>query len=197
MIAILRPNADTGFMQWIPIPSRAHYLNINEEIVYPTWPNTSKFNVASVNGIRDQFLFTQLVGNYKITSIKAWVMGARANPTQGKITVKPIITGKTFASQDVVFTPSPVWRNVEWTGLDLTTADINSVKIQFQAYVPVAMTIPVFCLYIEITYEELYVPVPLPKRRKPMSGYNYFIKNYILRKNIGLEPYKLPTGELF
>jgi hypothetical protein len=37
----------------------------------------------------------------------------------------------------------------------------------------------------------------ITKPNKPMSGYNLFVKNYVQRKDNGLDPYKLPDGTGF
>jgi hypothetical protein len=192
MNAIIRPNADISVGGWNAIPSGARYDKINKIVTAPTVPSkdTGVYPIESYSDF--SFGLETLANVQEVTkiTINAYLNNAQSEELQ--ITL-------TGLSSDNIYPEGEGWTAVEKPGLHLTQAQLDAIQFNIQ-YNGASMECTMYALYLDVEYTE--VPPsgadPLPKRRKIMSGYNYFLSNYILRKNLSLPPYKLPDGsEMF
>lgn len=79
---------------------------------------------------------------------------------------------------------------------DLTIDDLNAGIATIQSSIGETTSIKIREIYIELETNEI-INEPLPKNKTNASGYNYFCKHYVLKKNKGQTPYKLPDGTTF
>lgn len=101
-----------------------------------------------------------------------------------------------------VYNPSGYDTTQKWYDVDITESakkvvqgGTNYLEMYIADYnIP---SLVIYDIYLEVEYEEEGNAPALKKRPPQMSGYNYFIKNYLNRLKANEKPYKLPTGELY
>lgn len=197
----IKPNADGANNEWDYTGAISRTLAISKETIQPNTPSlTSKIFTPGQANYQEHEL-EEIVNAETITQIEIWIYGQADNPPDPTTNIQIVTPNEIINCGDINLTDEAGWKHLTISDLNITKTDFDSTYIRIISGDYGGNNGNIHQIYLDVTYTEPEPEPsenePLPKRRKTMSGYNYFIRNYILRKNKELTPYKLPDGTLF
>ncbi|GEM_PF-7022362 len=157
-VDFIDPNIDGTVGCAVASPNANHYQNVNDGLRQPATTNaTSSYN-ACLENQTDFFGFTTLTNVTTTSAIEAWVYHQDGNENmQWEISLwdDSEVTQYGTSTLQLANSTSTTWGSVNFTGLSLTPANLDGLKIKYKNVKTGAgatATSTVYALYGSITY---------------------------------------------